>query len=120
MFLTHILLDCFTTYETQIFAPFSNMRVAWGTVAVADPLYTVPFLICLLAAARFARTDRRRSLWNWWGIGLSSLYLAVTAVNHNRVTATFVEALASQDIAHERFFITPTIFNNVLWNGVVD
>jgi len=119
-FLTHILLDCFTTYGTQIFAPFSNQRVAWGTVAVADPLYTVPFLICLLVAARFARTDRRRSLWNWGGIGLSSLYLAVTAVNHHRVTATFEEALATQGIAHERFFITPTIFNNVLWNGVVD
>ena len=28
--------------------------------------------------------------------------------------------LAKQDIAHNRFFITPTIFNNVLWNGVVD
>ena len=119
-FLTHILLDCFTTYGTQIFAPFSNMRVAWGTISVADPLYTVPFLICLLVAARFARTDRRRTVWNWVGIGLSSAYLLLTVVHYNRVSRTFTDALAKQDIAHERFFITPTIFNNVLWNGVVD
>ena len=119
-FLTHILLDCFTTYGTQIFAPFSNMRVAWGTISVADPLYTVPFLICLLVAARFARTDRRRAVWNGVGIGLSSAYLLLTVVHYNRVSRTFTNALATQDIAYERFFITPTIFNNVLWNGVVD
>ena len=119
-FLTHILLDCFTTYGTQIFAPFSNMRVAWGTISVADPLYTVPFLVCLLVAARFARTDRRRAVWNWVGIGLSSSYLLLTVVHYNRVSRTFTDALAKQDIAYERFFITPTIFNNVLWNGVVD
>ena len=119
-FLTHILLDCFTTYGTQIFAPFSNMRVAWGTISVADPIYTVPFLICLLVAARFARTDRRRAVWNGVGIGLSSAYLLLTVVHYNRVSRTFTDALAKQDIAYERFFITPTIFNNVLWNGVVD
>ncbi len=119
-FLTHILLDCFTTYGTQIFAPFSDVRVAWGTVAVADPLYTVPFLVCLLVAARFARADRRRGVWNWTGIALSSLYLALTAVNHQRVTATFEDALAAEGLPDARFFITPTIFNNVLWNGVVD
>ncbi len=119
-FLTHILLDCFTTYGTQIFAPFSNMRVAWGTISVADPLYTVPFLVCLLVASRFARTDRRRTVWNGVGIGLSSAYLLLTVVHYNRVSRTFTDALAEQDIVYERFFITPTIFNNVLWNGVVD
>ena len=119
-FLTHILLDCFTTYGTQIFAPFSNARVAWGTISVADPIYTLPFLTCLLVAARFKRKDRRRTIWNWAGIGLSSLYLVLTAVNHTRVTATFNAALEAQGIAFERFIITPTIFNNVLWNGVVD
>ena len=50
--LTHILLDCFTTYGTQVFAPFSDVRAA-GTISVVDPIYTLPFLICLLAAARF-------------------------------------------------------------------
>ena len=121
--LTHILLDCFTTYGTQIFAPFSNMRVAWGTISVADPIYTVPFLVCLLVAARFGRSDRRRARWNWAGIRLEfglPIGLAVTTLNFNRVSNTFEEALVDQGVAYERFFITPTIFNNVLWNGVVD
>lgn len=41
--ITHPILDCFTTYGTQILLPFSNQRVAFNNIAVADPLYTVPF-----------------------------------------------------------------------------
>ena len=119
-FLTHTLLDCFTTYGTQLFAPFSDQRVAWGTIAVADPLYTFPFLVCLLVAARFAREDRRRRLWNSIGLGWSCLYLALTAVNAFNVHRIFDDALQTQGIGHESFFITPTIFNNLLWNAVVD
>lgn len=119
-FLTHILLDCFTTYGTQVFAPFSDMRVAWGTVSVVDPLYTLPFLACLLVAARCSRHDNRRRWWNGAGIALSSLYLLFTVVNHARVESTLEQALADQSISHRSLFITPTIFNNVLWNAVVD
>ena len=119
-FLTHILLDCFTTYGTQVFAPFSHQRVAWGTISVVDPLYTLPFLACLLIAARFARGDRRRGIWNAAGLGLSSLYMAFTVANHSHVTQTMESALAEQGITHNSCFITPTIFNNVLWNTVVD
>jgi inner membrane protein len=119
-FLTHVLLDCFTTYGTQVFAPFSNLRVAWGTVSVVDPLYTLPFLVCLLVAARFARNDSRRRLMNLLGLSWSVLYLVITVVNYNQVQRTVAEALQDQGHSHQRFLITPTIFNNVLWNVVVD
>lgn len=119
-FLTHTLLDCFTTYGTQLFAPFSDTRVAWGTIAVADPLWTFPFLACLLVAARFARADRRRRIWNTAGIAWCTFYLALTVVNHGQVKGAFESALQAQDKPHEALFITPTIFNNLLWNAVVD
>ena len=119
-FLTHTLLDCFTTYGTQLFAPFSDTRVAWGTIAVADPLWTFPFLACLLVAARYAREDRRRRIWNTAGIAWCTFYLALTVVNHGQVKGAFKSALQAQDKPHEALFITPTIFNNLLWNAVVD
>ena len=119
-FLTHTLLDCFTTYGTQLYAPFSDTRVAWGTIAVADPLWTFPFLACLLVAARFAREDSRRRLWNGIGLGWCCFYLALTVVNYSRVYHTFEVALAEQGRTCEKFHITPTIFNNLLWNVVVD
>jgi len=119
-FLTHVLLDCCTTFGTQIFAPFSNQRVAWGTVSVVDPLYTLPFLGCLLMAARFARDHSRRRIWNGLGLVWSCAYLSLTAVNRQIVHRTFEEALQEQGRSDNRFFITPTIFNNLLWNAVVD
>ena len=39
--LTHPILDCFTPYGTQLFLPFSDYRVAFNNIAVADPLYTL-------------------------------------------------------------------------------
>lgn len=119
-FLTHVLLDCFTTYGTQIFAPFSDVRVAWGTVAVVDPLYTFPFLVCLLIAARFTRNDSRRRAWNWVGLGWSCLYLTLTALNYHQVHRTIEGSLHEQGMSYKHFLITPTIFNNLLWNVVVD
>ncbi|MBN32105.1 MAG: hypothetical protein CL845_08995 [Crocinitomicaceae bacterium] len=119
-FFTHILLDCFTTYGTQVLAPFSDLRVAWGTISVVDPIYTVPFLICLLVAACFGRNDGRRRWWNGAGLALSSLYLALTVWNQARVEATLKQTLSGQGIVYTSLCITPTIFNNILWNAVVD
>ena len=87
---------------------------------MADPLYTLPFLGCLLVAARFSRDNPWRARWNWTGLGLSSLYLGLTIINHAHVTHQVELALDEQGLESPRFFITPTILNNVLWNVVVN
>ena len=50
-FVTHILLDSFTAYGTQLFAPFSNTRVSFDNISVADLFYTTPFLIGLISSS---------------------------------------------------------------------
>ena len=60
---THPILDCFTPYGTQLFMPFSNYRVAFNNIAVADPLYTLPFLICMIVLLFFNRQGDMRRLW---------------------------------------------------------
>ena len=62
---THPLLDAFTAYGTQLFAPFSDYRVAFNTISVADPIYTVPFLTCLIAASFYKRDKGMRPLFKW-------------------------------------------------------
>ena len=80
-FLTHALLDCFTMYGTQLFLPFSDYRVAFSTIAVADPLgYTIPFLICLGIAMRFDKSNLTRQRWAWAGLLISSFYLLFTCL----------------------------------------
>ena len=47
---THVLIDSMTSYGTGWFEPFSSYRVSFNTIFVADPFYTIPFLVCVLIA----------------------------------------------------------------------
>ncbi len=117
---THPILDCFTMYGTQLFAPFTDYRVSWGTISVADPMYTLPFILCLFTASRFAKNDKRRRFWNFLGIGLSSLYLCFTVFNKQHINKVFEESLERQGIAYNRLITNATILNNLLWTGTVE
>jgi len=119
-FATHVLLDCFTLYGTQVWAPFADTRVSWSTIAVADPLYTLPFLAFLIALSRAPMGSVRRRKWHRWAWGWSCAYLALTVVNKQHVDHVFSEALASQGIQAQRMITTPTILNNVLWNATAE
>ncbi len=119
-FITHTILDCFTVYGTQLLAPFSDYRVAWHNISVADPSYTLPFLLCLIAASFFAKENKWRSRLNWLGIIISSLYMCLTFVNQNRVKKVFHDNLANEGITVHRSLVTPTIINNILWYCVAE
>lgn len=117
---THPLLDCFTPYGTQLFYPFSNYRVALNNISVVDPMYTTPFLICLIVLMFIKRQKKARRLWLKLGIGMSSAYMIFTLINKFSVDAIFEDSLKKQDIAFHRYRTQPTIFNNVLWYGVAE
>ena len=118
---THPILDCFTSWGTQIWQPFSDLRVQWCTVSVVDPVATVPFLLALLVAARFAREHRWRAYWNYIGLGWFCAYLCVYTVWHKvEVNRIFEASLAQKHISYTRYYTNPTIFNNILWSGVAE
>lgn len=117
---THPILDCFTMYGTQLFAPFSNMRVAWSTISVVDPGYTAPFLICLVVAAFYNRKNNARQYWNYAGIALSSAYLLFTVYNKQRMNTAFEKALVKEEIPYIRYQAGPGILQNILWNCTVE
>lgn len=119
-FLTHSLLDCFTMYGTQLFAPFTNYRLAFSTISVADPMYTLPFMTCLLIAAFLKRGSPRRLSFNYAGIAISCLYLTLTVLNKIYVKEVYREQLEEQSIDYDRFILGPTILNNILWSATVD
>ena len=117
---THPLLDSFTPYGTQLFLPFSNYRVAINNIAVVDPIYTLPFLLCLIIVMFFRRTSSRRKLWNTIGIGISSFYMLLTLVNKVYINDVFKKSLNKNQISFQRFQTQPSIFNNVLWYGIAE
>lgn len=117
---THPILDAFTPYGTQLFAPFTNYRVALNNIAVADPAYTLPFLICTIVLMCFKRTSKKRRLWLKLGTGISSIYLLFTLGNKLYVNAVFRASLNDAKINATRFSTQPAILNNVLWYGIAE
>lgn len=117
---THPILDCFTPYGTQLFAPFTDYRVAFNNISVADPLYTVPFLLCLLILMFFKRTNTRRKWWLKAGVVISSIYMIFTIFNKIYVDTIFSKSFKIANINYNRFSAQPTILNNILWYAVAE
>jgi len=117
---THPLLDACTTYGTQLFQPFSDYRAAINNISVVDPIYTVPFLLLVILASRFARTAKARRIFNWAGIALSSVYMMITFYHKAKVDAVFEQSLRADSIHYSRYLTSPTIFNNILWQGIAE
>ena len=117
---THPILDSFTPYGTQLFLPFSDYRVAFNNISVVDPLYTLPFLICLVVAMFYNRKRTRRTAWLKAGIYISSAYMLFTLGNKIYIDGVFKKSFDKAGISYSRFSTQPTIFNNVLWYGVAE
>ncbi len=116
---THPLLDCHTTWGTQLFWPLP-LRIAYNNIFVVDPLYTLPFLACVLWAMRYVRTDPRRRRINGLGIAISSTYMALTIVFKLIATNNIENSLARQEISYTELSTRPTPFNSILWSANVD
>jgi len=114
---THVLLDMFTSWGTQIFWPLPH-RLALKTIFVIDPLYTLPLLICLVVAL-FKRSHTLRNKYVWRGIYLSTAYLAITCGVKLYALQQFKNALKDQNIAYSDLIVKPTAFNCILWNANV-
>ena len=117
---THPILDCFTPYGTQLFAPFSNYRIAFNNISVADPFYTIPFLLCMIILMFFNRNRARRTWWLKAGIYISSAYMIFTIFNKFYIDDVFKKSFKKGGIAYNRFSAQPTILNNILWYAAAE
>lgn len=117
-FLTHTLLDCCTTYGTQLLLPFSNKLVAFNNVAVVDIFYTLIFLVLLLICLFFKRDDKRRIRFAYASIIISSIYLLMTFYNKHKAFTFFEQQLKTRNINYTNLSVSPTLFSNFLWNMI--
>lgn len=116
---THIMLDAFTTYGTQLFLPFSDTRVSFDSINIVDPVYTVPLIIGL--AWTFYASWRKKEFRpraNQIGLLISSCYLLFTLINKQGVTFAFETALEAKGISTEKILTVPVKVASVHWYGV--
>jgi len=115
---THVLLDAFTSYGTQLFWPLTTPPVAWSSVFIIDPMYSVPLLLAVLAGAIFG-LQGRDARWPTLALILSSLYLGFTLTGKQMAEQRVEAAIASHGIEGAQVFSTPTPFNSLLWRVIL-
>jgi inner membrane protein len=116
---THVLLDAFTTYGTQLFLPFTNWRVSFDSVNIIDPIYTAPLLIGLLVSFfYYKKADKKRAFPNMVGLIISSFYLLFTLANKEHVEQVFNTQLEKQNIPYFQILTVPVKVGNMVWYGV--
>lgn len=107
------LLDACTSYGTHLLWPFAPDRIAWGIIAVVDPLFTMILLVALALGVRRRRAQPARV-----GLALAGAYLVLGVVQQQRATAVAQAAIATRGHAAERLVVKPTIGNLLLWRSV--
>lgn len=116
---THPLLDSFTTWGTQLFWPL-DIRLAFNTIFVIDPLYTLPFLICCFIVVFSKRDSQRRRKANNFGLIFSSSYLLLTVLFKWMAFEAIQNDLKEQGISYQSMSTRPTPLNTILWNANID
>lgn len=112
--ITHPLLDVFTNYGTSLLWP-SPMRLSIDSVFVIDPLYTFPFLICVVLAICMKRTAKWRSRINWIGLVYSTLYLFWGVLAQHSVAKHTDEYFALSDVKVKRTIVTAMPATTFYW-----
>ena len=115
---THMLLDTFTAYGTQLFLPFSDARIGFDSVNVVDPVYTIPLLIGLICSLFVFKNKTSRRVYNYIGIAVSTFYLLGTLGVKNYVKEHFKTELAEQNISYNSLLTMPVGVANINWYGV--
>ena len=112
---THGLLDACTTYGTLLLWPFSNTRVAWNTISVIDPLFTLPTLACVVMAG--IKQSRLSALL---GVAWVAAYLTLGTSQETR--AINQGAALANHRGHEPTNISakPSFGNLLLWKTVYE
>ena len=116
---THPLLDAFTTWGTQLLWPL-DISLAFNSIFVVDPLYTLPFLTLTVLSMFYKRESETRAKLNRAGLIISSAYLLLTVGLKFLVTQKFEKALVEQNISYSQISTRPTPMNTILWNANVE
>lgn len=119
--LTHLLLDACNNYGVGWFEPFSDFRVSFNSVYVADPFFSIVPAICFLLlvfAGRMNHVTRRR--WAMAGLWTPVVYFSYTVVNKLTIDLSVRQKAKEQGISYRRYFTTPSPLNNWLWFVVLE
>ncbi len=117
---THPLLDAFTGYGTPLFLPFSDYRFDINSIFIIDPLYTLPFLFCIIMVLRAGRNHEARFSWAKRGVLISTAYLLFTVLTQQLNVHALRKSLEEKGIVPVKDMAFATPLNSFLSGYVAD
>ena len=117
---SHVAIDCFTTYGTQIYEPFSKYRFASNNMSIIDISFTLPMLLALLIALFLKKSSALRSWVGRAALIWISLYTAASFVMKSKAEEFFRTQLTEQSITPSRMMTAPTLSNIFLWRMLAE
>ena len=117
--ITHIMLDCFTVYGTQIFWPLWDYPVGLASIFIIDPFYTVPLLLGVVAAFVLSRANDRGYRFNRATLTLTTCYLVWSVAAQAYVTTAVEKSLIRQSVPYDKLLVSAGPLNTMLWRIVV-
>ena len=116
---THPLLDVFTSYGTQLLAPFSRQRFACDAVGIIDPVYSLTLAAAVAVGWWWGWSSKAARLAAAVGLGLSVGYLML-GLGANRLAEEIATAqLRAEGIHDARVDAYPTLLQLPLRRVVV-
>jgi len=112
---THALLDACTTYGTMLFWPFSDTRIAWNTISIIDPLFTLPLLVAVVLASR-----RSRPLFARIGLLWACAYMAMGLWQRNEAVNMGQALALGRGHQPLRLEAKPSFANILVWKVVYE
>ena len=107
---SHGLLDACTSYGTQLLWPFSDARIAWNSVSVIDPLFTIPLLLGVALACM--RPVPRLTRWVVvWGVA----YVTIGVAQRERAEAFGLQWAATRGHTPVELVAKPGFGSLLLW-----
>lgn len=107
---THPLLDLFTTYGTQLLAPFSRHRFGLDSIAIIDPLYSLVLAAALVVGVRRGTGTRAARAAAWGALAATTGYLFLGLVVNDRAREMGRMQLAAEGVTGADVAAYPTMF----------
>ena len=117
---THVAIDCFTSYGTQIFEPFHNHRFALNNMSIIDISFTLPMLAGLLLVLFFKKSSPTRTIIGRTAAIWLCLYTTASFTLKHQANVYFEKQLSARGITPTRMMTAPTISNIFLWRMLAE
>jgi inner membrane protein len=118
--LMHLTLDCLNSYGTGLFEPFTNDRISFNVIFVADPLFTIWSLGAMIALWMMAKQNRYRLKLAYATLMISVGYMGICLVNKSIIDRRANDSFAAAALTPKQYFTAPTPLNSMLWYVVAE